>query len=109
MAKIEVNASTTGVLYALGGFGIWGLFPIYFKTLGHVPALEVLAHRIVWSVALLTLLLWLNGWSNWTVEWCERRQLAYYLATSLLIGGNWLVYIWAVQHDRILQASLGYT
>lgn len=103
-----MNSSTTGVLYALGGFGIWGLFPIYFKTLGHVPALEVLAHRIVWSVVLLVLLLWLKGWSHWTVEWRDRRQLAYYLATTLLIGGNWLVYIWAVQHDRILQASLGY-
>jgi chloramphenicol-sensitive protein RarD len=85
------------------------MFPIYFKALESVPALEVLAHRIVWSVVLLALVLWAIGsWNTALSELRNWRKAGYYLLTTLLISGNWLVYIWAVQHERVLEASLGY-
>jgi chloramphenicol-sensitive protein RarD len=105
----RLTAPTVGFLCALGGFGIWGAFPVYFKALNRVPALEVLAHRIVWSVLLLAVMLLLTGQQRaWVNELRSPRKAGYYLATTLLIAGNWLGYIWAVQHDRILEASLGY-
>lgn len=99
----------TGMLNALGCFSLWGLFPIYFKLLHHVPALEVLAHRVLGSALLLVALMALQG--RWRSLWAELRawrRLGFYLLTTLLISGNWLLYIWAVQNGRILEASLGY-
>lgn len=101
--------SGAGVLCALGCFGIWGLFPIYFKILHRVPALEVLAHRVVWSaVVLLGLILWQRQGQMLLAAFRDRRRLGFYLVTALLISTNWLLYIWAVQNGRILEASLGY-
>ena len=103
------DASLIGVASALGCFGLWGAFPIYFKLLGHVPALEVLAHRVLWSAVLLLGLILVQGqWSALRAEFHNRRRRRFYLVTALLISGNWLLYIWAVQHGRILEASLGY-
>ena len=103
------DLSLIGVASALGCFGLWGAFPIYFKLLGHVPALEVLAHRVLWSAVLLLGLVLAQGqWSALRAEFRNRRRLRFYLVTALLISGNWLLYIWAVQHGRILEASLGY-
>ena len=99
----------TGLLYALGCFSLWGLFPVYFKLLKHVPPLEVLVHRIVWSVVvLLALIAWRGQGAQLRAVLRDGRRLGFYLCTSLLIAGNWLLYIWAVQHNRILEASLGY-
>jgi chloramphenicol-sensitive protein RarD len=104
-----VDHSLTGVLNALGCFSIWGLFPIYFKLLGQVPALEVLAHRILWSMVVLLALILVQGqWPALRAEFRDGRRLSFYLLTTLLISTNWLLYIWAVQHGRILEASLGY-
>ncbi len=103
------DASLVGVASALGCFGVWGMFPIYFKALGHVPALEVLAHRVLWSAVLLVGLILAQGqWPALRAEFRNLRRLCFYLVTALLISGNWLLYIWAVQHGRILEASLGY-
>lgn len=105
----STDHSLTGVLNALGCFGVWGLFPIYFKLLGQVPALEVLAHRIVWSVIVLLALILAQGrWRALRAEFHDWRHLRFYLLTTLLISANWLLYIWAVQNGRILEASLGY-
>lgn len=105
----SADHSFTGVLNALGCFGIWGLFPIYFKLLGQVPALEVLAHRILWSVVVLLALILVQGrWQALRAEFRNWRRLRFYLLTTLLISANWLLYIWAVQNGRILEASLGY-
>ena len=98
-----------GVLSALGCFMIWGLFPIYFKLLNHVPALEVLAHRILGSAVLLVvLILGRKQGALLLAVFRNRRHLRFYLHTTLLISTNWLLYIWAVQTGRILEASLGY-
>jgi chloramphenicol-sensitive protein RarD len=103
------DPALAGVASALGCFGLWGAFPVYFKTLGHVPALEVLAHRVWWSAALLLGLILAQGqWPALRAEFRDRRRLRFYLLTALLISGNWLLYIWAVQNGRILEASLGY-
>lgn len=109
VAVLPAHRALAGVLNALGCFSFWGLFPIYFKLLQHVPALEVLAHRILGSALILLALVVLQGrgqalladFRNW-------RRLGFYAITSLLISGNWLLYIWAVQQGRILEASLGY-
>jgi chloramphenicol-sensitive protein RarD len=98
-----------GVLYGIGAYGLWGIFPLYFKALKHVPPLEILCHRILWSLVLLMGLVWLRGsWSAGQQALRSRRTLLTLGATTLLIAGNWLVYIWAVTNDLVLQASLGY-
>ena len=99
----------TGLLCALGCFSLWGLFPIYFKLLRQVPPSEVLAHRILWSVVvLLALIIWRGQGASLRAALRDWRRLGFYSCTSLLIAGNWLLYIWAVQQNRILEASLGY-
>lgn len=98
-----------GVAYALGAFGLWGLFPLYFHAVASVPALEVLAHRVVWSVLCVALML--SAWRQWPSvrrAFAERRTLLALAGSSLLIAGNWLVFIWAVAQERVLEASLGY-
>jgi chloramphenicol-sensitive protein RarD len=108
-ARSTPDSALVGLLSALGCFSFWGMFPIYFKLLQHVPALEVLAHRILGSaVLLLAILLARREWSALRAEFRNRRRLGFYLLTALLISGNWLLYIWAVQQGRILEASLGY-
>jgi chloramphenicol-sensitive protein RarD len=98
-----------GVLYALGAYVVWGLFPLYFHLLRAVPAMQILAHRMVWS--LLLLLLILAALRRW--EWVAalRRQprvLARFALSALLLACNWGTYIWAVNHGYVLEASLGY-
>ena len=109
MTRRPANQALTGVLSALGCFSFWGLFPIYFKLLQQVPPLEVVAHRILGSALVLLALIGLQGrWPALRDEFRDGRRLRFYLLTTLLISGNWLVYIWAVQQGRILDASLGY-
>lgn len=97
--------------YALGltAYVIWGLFPIYFKLLERIPALEIITHRAIWSAVFgaLALLLWKHpGW------WRELREnpkrLAVLGASGMLIACNWLVYVWAVNNGHMIEASLGY-
>jgi chloramphenicol-sensitive protein RarD len=109
MTRQPANQVLTGVLSALGCFSFWGLFPIYFKLLEQVPPLEVVSHRILGSALVLLALIGLQG--RWPALWGEfrdGRRLRFYLLTTLLISGNWLLYIWAVQQGRILDASFGY-
>jgi len=99
----------TGVLYGLAAYGWWGLAVIYFKAVAHVPPLEVLAQRVVWSVPLLFGLLALRGrLGEVRAVLRDRRTLAILFLTTLLIGSNWLIYITAVTTGHILQSSLGY-
>ncbi len=98
-----------GGIFALGAFGIWGFLPVYFKYMADVPALEVLAHRIVWSVIFVGLLLIAAGrWGEVRAALRNRKLVAKLFLTALLISGNWLLFIWAVTHEHMLQGSLGY-
>jgi chloramphenicol-sensitive protein RarD len=98
-----------GLASATGAFLLWGLVPIYFKAVEAAGAAEILAHRVVWSVPLLAALAFLLGrWPVLTAALANPRLLRIYALTTLLIATNWLVFIWAVTSDHILQASLGY-
>jgi chloramphenicol-sensitive protein RarD len=103
------SSASAGVLYALGAYGIWGIAPVYWKALEVVPATQILAHRVLWSVlvGLLLLLLTRRG-SEFRAVLGSRRHLLPMLASAALIGTNWLTFIFAVETDRILDTSLGY-
>lgn len=108
-ATVGVPSALPGVAYALGSFGLWGLFPLYFKAVSSVAATEVLAHRVVWSVVFVGLLLLLvRQWGTVGAILGDRDRRSRLIASSLLISTNWLIFIWAVAHDRVLEASLGY-
>lgn len=98
-----------GLLCGAGAFALWGLYPFYFKALAHVPPLEIVVHRVVWSTLLLALLLQLRrGWGEVARALRDsghRRTLA---VTSVLVAANWFAYVLAVTGDQVLDASLGY-
>lgn len=98
-----------GILFASTAYAIWGLFPLYFKALLDIPPIEILMHRIVWSLAFLALVLaWRKQWS-WIGGLLRRpKVLAGFTASALLLSANWFVYIWAVNNGRVIDASLGY-
>nr|WP_321525370.1 EamA family transporter RarD [uncultured Cohaesibacter sp.] len=98
-----------GLLLAFGAYGSWGVFPIYFSLLAHVPALEVVAHRVTWSLVLMALWFLLRG--RWREVWPVIRQPRVFgllIATGVLVSSNWLTYVWAVGHGQATEASLGY-
>ncbi|WP_293994461.1 EamA family transporter RarD [Sphaerotilus sp.] len=98
-----------GIVQASLAYVIWGLFPLYFRLLHGVVALEVLAHRVVWSlVFLLGVLTVRRQWAWLGPALRNRRVLGLFLASSVLIATNWYVYIWAIGHGRVVDASLGY-
>ncbi|UCE59479.1 MAG: EamA family transporter RarD [Phycisphaerales bacterium] len=95
--------------FGLGACLWWGLQPVYFKVVASVPTLEVLAHRVVWSWVLLTLLLCLPGRGRSVIQALRHgRTLGTLVATTCLIASSWYFFIWAVTHGHVLQASLGY-
>lgn len=99
----------TGVFYGITAFGIWGLVPIYYKALGHVSSLEIVAHRVVWAMAALLILILVRRQGRLIfAELRDLRNLGFYLITTLLVGINWLIFIWAIHNDRLLESSLGY-
>lgn len=107
--QMQQKRTREGVLFALAAYVIWGLAPIYFKTIAHVPAFEILAHRIIWAFLLVWVLIITTGRMQRVVAAFKRPALLARLAiAAVLIGFNWLLFIWAVANDMILQASLGY-
>jgi len=98
-----------GVLYAVSAFIIWGFSPIYWKVLADVPAIEIIAHRVVWSfLFLLPLILLQKRLTEFIQAITAGRTLMILLSSAILVTANWLIYIWAVNNDHLLQASLGY-
>ena len=106
----SVGAQGRGLWYGIGAYGIWGLFPIYWKLIEFVPAVQIIAHRIVWSFLLLTLIRGVVIVRRQPREalTVSRRVIALYTAAAMLIAVNWFVYVWAVNHNFILETSLGY-
>ncbi|WP_076592915.1 EamA family transporter RarD [Herminiimonas arsenitoxidans] len=99
----------TGMLYALSAYMAWGLFPIYFKSLHDIAPLEILLHRMVWALGFLLIVLAVRKqWAWISGVFRQPKVLAGFTASALLLSTNWFVYIWAVNHDRIVDASLGY-
>jgi chloramphenicol-sensitive protein RarD len=107
--SVNNKFSNLGFFYGLFAFSIWGFFPIYFKSVSSVDPLEVLAHRIIWSQLILLILLVAMGRINTFIQQLRSPSKWMPLAlTALLISINWLVFIWSVAHDHILDSSLGY-
>jgi len=98
-----------GVWLAIGAYTAWGLFPIYWKWLHGVPALQLLAHRIVWSFLLLAIVLAvLRQWRAFRSEAFHWRTVRIYFVAGLLLSINWGTYVWAVNAGYIVETSLGY-
>ena len=98
-----------GHALAFGASLFWGLMPVYFKALAAVPALEVVAHRVLWAVPVLLLILAVTrALPELRATFASRTTTLWLLASSILIAANWLIYVWAVQTDHIVAASLGY-
>lgn len=99
----------SGVILGLVAYTLWGVFPVYFKWIGSVAALEVLGHRVVWAVPFGALIILARRqWPEVRRALLDRSMVAWLALAALCISVNWLIYIWAVQHDRIFEASLGY-
>lgn len=97
------------VLAALAAFVGWGLLPIYWKALITVNPFEILCHRVIWSLVFIAGILTLRrGWSEVFSPLKSPRDLLILAGSSLMIGGNWLLYIWAVNSGHVLETSLGY-
>ena len=97
-----------GILYGIGAYTLWGFFPIYWKLLHAVSPLELIGHRISWSfLMLLSFILLTRQGADFRAVF-KPQILRIYLLASLLIGANWLVYVWAVNAGHIVETSLGY-
>jgi len=98
-----------GIWYGIGAYVTWGLFPIYWKWLHHVPAVQLISHRVLWSFLMLFVFILVSRqWKVFRTAALKPRVLRIYLVAAVLIGINWLVYIWAVNAGFIVEASLGY-
>ncbi|MFC0188682.1 EamA family transporter RarD [Fictibacillus aquaticus] len=103
----------SGIWYAALAYIIWGFLPLYWKPLQHVGSGEILAHRIIWSFMFMMSVIAITGrWRQFTAGMSElfssKKNFLYVFAASVLISANWLIYIWAVNTDHVVQASLGY-
>lgn len=99
----------TGVLSAGCAFLMWGVFPLYLKTLKAIPPLEILSHRVFWSFIMLALMLIVRHQWGWITSIKKNPRItAAFIASASMLAINWVVYIWSINHDRIVDASLGY-
>jgi chloramphenicol-sensitive protein RarD len=98
-----------GVLLGVAAYGLWGLFPLYFDLLDRASAVEILCHRIIWSLVVLAVVLRLRRQRRWLATLrADRPRLVRLLFASVFIATNWLVYVYAVGQDRVVEAALGY-
>jgi chloramphenicol-sensitive protein RarD len=102
-----VHQDRRGTLLGVAAYVTWGLFPLYWTLLEPAGAIEILAHRIVWSLVFVAALMLLVRRLSGALP-RDRRRLSVLAAAGLVIGVNWGVYIWAVNNDHVLEASLGY-
>ncbi|WP_224815971.1 EamA family transporter RarD [Hasllibacter sp. MH4015] len=110
MAHPTTNDDTpAGFAYAVSAYVLWGGLPIYLKALSHVPAMEVVAHRVLWSLPIIGLLIWITGRTD-DLKTAIRSSAMLGMAavTAAFISINWGVYIWAIANDRALDGALGY-
>ncbi|MEZ8807392.1 EamA family transporter RarD [Vibrio atlanticus] len=109
MTQDDQQRTRQGILLAVAAYTMWGIAPIYFKSLSEVSPFEILSHRVVWSFFLLAFLLHMSrGWRKVRDTLTSKPKMLYLVATSILVGANWLIFIWAVNSNHMLDASLGY-
>lgn len=108
-APVARSRASNGLLAAIGAFAIWGVLPLYLRPLGALPALEIMAHRIVWCCLLVFAWLWLRGETGAVRVALANPGTRYRLmASALLISVNWLLYVWSIANGHVIDASLGY-
>jgi chloramphenicol-sensitive protein RarD len=104
-----MDESTKGTISIVTAFFLWGIFPVYWKALQHVSSTQILAHRVVWSLVFVLVLLSIQRrWNEAKSVMSLYHNVPIFLVTSFLLGGNWLIYIWAVNSNQIVEACLGY-
>lgn len=107
--KPTITTTPKGLMTALLAFLIWGNFPFYFKLLDNYHAIEVIVHRVVWTFVVLGFVIVIGKRTAWFAQIRQNpKWLGLTFVSALLIGTNWLTYVWAVANDRVLEASLGY-
>lgn len=105
----QANTAQVGVICAIAAYSMWGIAPVYFKQLIVLPAAEILMHRVIWSALLLIgLIAALKQWPKVIAAFNNKRVMQILFVAGLLLGANWLLFIWAINNDHILDASLGY-
>ena len=103
------KAATRGFLFALSAYLMWGVLPLYMKAVAHIPPVEVVAYRVVWSVPLAgALLLLLGRTADVRAALRTPRVLAMAALTAAIISVNWGIYVWAIAVDRTVETALGY-
>lgn len=106
---MDAHRTRQGIIFAFVAYLIWGIAPAYFKLIKQVPADEILTHRVIWSFFFMLVLLSVSrSWGDVRRVFAQPKKVGMLLITALLVGGNWLIFIWAINHDHILEASLGY-
>lgn len=109
MAQPQNDDTPAGFAYAVSAYVLWGGLPIYLKALSHISAMEVVAHRVIWSLPIIGALIWITGrTADLKVALRSPRLLAMGALTALFVSVNWGVYIWAIANDRALDGALGY-
>jgi len=109
LVREQSHQRRDGVLFAIGCYGLWGFFPLYFRALAEFPAIEILLHRSLWSVPfLLVLVLASRSLPRIRQVLASRRARLTLLASATLLAGNWLIFIYAIEIGRVLECSLGY-
>jgi chloramphenicol-sensitive protein RarD len=97
-----------GIISAASAFLCWGLFPLYFHAIGEVPPMQILAHRMLWSLLFLLIVLAVRRQWAWLELVRQPRVFGSFVASAVLLSVNWLIYIWAVNNGHVIEASLGY-
>ncbi|MGR3470447.1 MAG: EamA family transporter RarD [Paracoccus sp. (in: a-proteobacteria)] len=101
--------SPRGLAYAIAAYVMWGVLPVFMKALAHLPAAEIIAHRIIWSLPIAAaVLVWQGRSDDVLAALRQPRLLAMATLTAMLISANWLIYVWAIANDHALDAALGY-
>ncbi len=104
-----LKRTQVGVMCAIAAYTMWGIAPLYFKQLQIMPSIDVLLHRVVWSALILVgLIAGKRQWGKVKAAVRSRKVMLILFAAGILLGANWLLFIWAINNDHILDASLGY-
>jgi chloramphenicol-sensitive protein RarD len=107
--NIQLSNTLIGTIYALAAFISWGLLPLYWKSLKQVPSGEILAHRVFWSFMLVSVMLLVKGqWLDLMNTLAVKKNRVAVLMSATLISVNWALYIWAVNSNHLVEASMGY-
>jgi chloramphenicol-sensitive protein RarD len=108
-ARVDDHHSRRGVLLGIAAYGLWGVLPLYFKALAGVSPVDIVAHRVLWSLPFLAVVSTVaRAWDKVRLVFSQPRTLGILALTALLIGTNWLLYVYAVTSGHILASSFGY-